>query len=237
ELGGRGRASGEAGLLGEIGADGIEIGALRARLGLDSGYVSRMLRALEREGLVRVGVSRDDGRVRRARLTRAGLKERAELDRRADALAASILEPLSARQRAALMTAMSDVERLLEASMVRIAIEDPTTADAAWCINQYFDELTRRFDAGFDPARTIPADAHELAPPSGALVVARLRSRPVGCGAIKLHRDAPAELKRMWIAPSARGLGLGRRLLAALERHAREHGARIVHLETNRNVT
>ena len=234
---GRARPLGEARLLWEIGADGVEIRALRGRLGLDSGYVSRVLRALEREGLVRVRVSRDDGRVRRAQLTRAGLKERAELDRRAEARAASILAPLSDRQRATLVAAMSDVERLLQASMVRIAVEDPTTADAQWCINQYFAELAVRFDAGFDPSRTIPADAHELTPPAGALMMARLRTQPIGCGALKLHRDAAAELKRMWIAPSARGLGLGRRLLAALEQHARDHGARIVHLETNRNLT
>ena len=120
---------------------------------------------------------------------------------------------------------------------VSFAIEDPTTDDARWCIEQYFAELDARFDAGFDPARSIPADAHELVPPSGALIVARLDGKPIGCGALKFHGDAPAELKRMWVAPRARGLGVGRRLLEELERHARDAGVTIVRLETNHALT
>jgi GNAT superfamily N-acetyltransferase len=73
--------------------------------------------------------------------------------------------------------------------------------------------------------------------PSGLLLIARLRREPVGCGALKLHGDAPAELKRMWVAPPARGLGLGRRLLRALEQHAGQAGATVLHLETNRHLT
>ena len=120
---------------------------------------------------------------------------------------------------------------------VSFAIEDPTTDDARWCIEQYFAELDARFDAGFDPARSMPADAHELVPPSGALIVARLDGKPIGCGALKFHGDAPAELKRMWVAPRARGLGVGRRLLEELERHARDAGVTIVRLETNHALT
>jgi ribosomal protein S18 acetylase RimI-like enzyme len=56
----------------------------------------------------------------------------------------------------------------------------------------------------------------------------------MGCGAVKLHGSEPAEIKRMWVAPSARGLGLGRRILKELERYARAHGASVAHLETNR---
>ena len=118
--------------------------------------------------------------------------------------------------------------------MVEFALEDPATADAQWCLGQYFAELNARFEVGFDPAVSISADAHELTPPNGALLVARLRGEPIGCGAVKFHGDQPAELKRMWIAPSARGLGVGRRLLRALEQHARESGATVVRLETNR---
>src|SRR4051794_41082900 len=230
---GRGRPMGESRTLWEIGPEGVEVRALRARLGLDSGYTSRVLRSLERQGLVSVETSLDDRRVRRVHLTEAGLAERAELDRRADDVAWSFLESLREGQRARLVAAMADVERLLEASLVHIAREDPTTPDARWCIEQYFAELNQRFEAGFDPSLSISADAHELMPPAGALLVARLRERPIGCGALKLHPGAPAELKRMWVSPEARGLGLGRRLLEALEAYARGAGAEIVHLETN----
>ena len=91
--------------------------------------------------------------------------------------------------------------------------------------------------------RLIPGDqqyrsahAHELVPPAGLLLVARLREEPVGCGAVKFHENAPGELKRMWVAPRARGLGLGRRLLEALEHAAREAGVAVLHLETNRTL-
>src|ERR671928_1714933 len=73
----RGRPLGHSRLLWEIGADGTDVRALRARLGLDSGYVSRVLRALEDEGLVQVAPSAVDGRVRVARLTAAGEREQA----------------------------------------------------------------------------------------------------------------------------------------------------------------
>lgn len=234
---GRARPMGEARILWEVGPDGIEVRELRARLGLDSGYTSRVLRSLERQGLVAVDASPDDRRVRRVQLTEEGLAERAELDRRSDAIAWSFLEPLSESQRARLVAAMAEVERLLRASMVRFAIEDPTTPDARWCIEQYVAELNARFEAGFDPSRSTSADAHELTPPAGALLIARVRGRPVGCGALKFHPGAPAELKRMWVAPEVRGLGLGRRLLHELERHARDAGVEVLRLETNRTLT
>ena len=233
----RGRPMGQARVLWEIGAGGSEVRTLRARLGIDSGYLSRVLRSLEKDGLVRIRPSREDRRVRRLDLTKAGRDERAELDRRSDALAAAILESLSDRQRLALTAAMGEVQRLLEASMVSFAIESPATADAHWCLEQYFAELGRRFDSGFDPARSIPAEAAQLTPPAGALVIARLRGWPIGCGALKFHGRRPAELKRMWIAPEVRGLGVGRRLLNELERHARAARVAVVRLETNRALT
>ena len=235
---GRARPLGEARLLWEIGPDGAEIRTLRERLNLDAGYVSRVLQALEQQGLVAVDSSAHDAATGRASLTAAGLVERAELDRRSDDLALRILEPLSERQRTAMVGAMTEVERLLQASMVRFAIEDPTTPEARWCFEQYFAELNTRFDTGFNPALSISADASELTPPAGALVIARLRERAIGCGALKLHgSSAPAELKRMWVSADARGLGLGRRILEELERHAREAGVVVLRLETNRALT
>src|SRR5580658_1761440 len=111
---GRARPLGEARLLWEIGPDGTEVRALRGRLSLDSGYVSRLLRSLQRQRLARVRVDAADRRVRRAYLTNAGLAERAELDRRSNDVALRILEPLSERQRETLVAAMTEVERLLQ---------------------------------------------------------------------------------------------------------------------------
>jgi DNA-binding MarR family transcriptional regulator/predicted GNAT family N-acyltransferase len=233
---GRNHPLGEARLLWEIGEQGVSVRSLRRRLGLDSAYVSRLLRSLEGQGLIVVGASENDGRVRQVQLTEAGLRERAELDHRADAFARSLLEPLSENQRVKLVAAMTQVERILNASLVKIAVADPTSPDARWCFEQYFDELGERFEAGFDPTLSISAQAHELTLPAGLLLMAHLREEPIGCGALKLHENAPGEIKRMWVAPRARGLGLGRRLLEALERSAREVGVAVLHLETNRTL-
>jgi DNA-binding MarR family transcriptional regulator/GNAT superfamily N-acetyltransferase len=234
----RSRPLGQSRLLWEIGTEGSEVRALRARLDLDSGYLSRLLRSLEADGLVTVDAEGADGRVRVARLTPAGLAEREELDRRSDELAASLLEPLSDAQRDRLVAAMGEVERLLTASMIRIDVLDPGHPAARHCIRAYVEELARRFDGGFDPGRSISADDHELRPPAGLLLVALLRGEPVGCVALKLHPgDASAEVKRMWADPAVRGMGLGRRLLAETEARAAAHGVRTLRLETNRTLT
>jgi ribosomal protein S18 acetylase RimI-like enzyme/DNA-binding MarR family transcriptional regulator len=230
----RDRPLGQARLLWEIGPDGCDIRLLRSRLDLDSGYLSRLLRALGNDGLVAVEPSRADGRVRIARLTGPGLAERAVLDRRSDDAAVAILEPLSARQRARLISAMAEVERLLVASAVQVTECDPRHPDARACLRAYFSELSRRFDGGFDPARSISAEDEELTPPAGLLLVATRHGEPVGCGALKFHGDGPAEIKRMWVSPAVRGLGLGRRLLAELEARAAARVVGILRLETNR---
>jgi DNA-binding MarR family transcriptional regulator/GNAT superfamily N-acetyltransferase len=230
----RDRPLGEARLLWEIGPDGSDVRSLRARLGLDSGYVSRLLRSLERAGLVAVSRDAGDRRVAVATLTPAGLAERALYDRRSDELAESFLAPLTDSQRERLVTAMRDVERLLTAGMAQIEPRDPADPLAQHCLREYALELDRRFDTGFDPTRSISAAAPELRPPAGVLLVATLGGEPVGCGALKFHDGSATEIKRMWVAEQARGLGLGRRLLAELEAQAAAHTtSRVLHLETN----
>jgi DNA-binding MarR family transcriptional regulator/GNAT superfamily N-acetyltransferase len=229
----RGRPLGQARVLWEIGPEGCDIRALRARLELDSGYLSRVLRSLEGDGLAVVEPSGADGRVRTARLTGAGQAERAELDRLSDDAAAALLTPLTGRQQDRLIMAMAEVERLMEASAVQLAVRDPRDPAARQALQAYVSELAGRFERGFDPARSISATEDEMSPPAGLFVLATLRGEPVGCGALKFHRDAPAEIKRMWVASGVRGLGLGRRLLAELEARAAAHGVRMVRLETN----
>ena len=97
---GRQRPLGESRLLFEIGEDGATASELRARLGLDSGYLSRLLRSLEQQQLVVTGPDACDKRVRRAELTTSGLRELRTLNRDSDRLANDILEPLNGAQRA-----------------------------------------------------------------------------------------------------------------------------------------
>ena len=233
----RARPLGASRVLWEIGPGGTDARALRARLDLDSGYLSRLLRGLQDEGLIQVVPAEGDHRGRTAVLTDAGRAERAELDRLSDDLAAALLAPLNDRQRDQLAAAMGTVERLLTAGLVTFAVTDPASPEARACMAAYFAELGERFDGGFDPGASLPATDADLVEPSGLLLLARLHGEPVGCGALKFHGTEPAELKRMWVADRARGLGLGRRLLAELEDQVRRHGATVVRLETNQALT
>ncbi|MDA4130958.1 MAG: GNAT family N-acetyltransferase [Thaumarchaeota archaeon] len=131
---------------------------------------------------------------------------------------------------------MAERERRPILSGLKINAVDPASEDAQWCINQYFFELNRRFKTGFNPANSIPADTTELTPPAGILLIAYLKEDRVGCGALKYHEDKVGELKRMWVAPQARGLGIGRSLLCELESTARQAGMMILHLETNESL-
>jgi DNA-binding MarR family transcriptional regulator/GNAT superfamily N-acetyltransferase len=229
------RPLGEARLLWEIGRlDGCEVRLLRTRLGLDSGYVSRLLRSLEKAGMITVSATGDDRRVRRARITAAGRRELELIDERSDELAQSLLAPLSDEQRGRLVAAMRDVERLLTAASVEIRPVDPEDADAEYCLAEYVAELNgRSLDRAFDPAVGATALPHEVRPPAGEFFVVYLHGEPIGCGAVKHHGHAPAEIKRMWVAPAARGLGIGRRLLDKLEACARARGASMARIETS----
>lgn len=232
----RGRPLGEARLLFEIGLDGADIRDLRGRLNLDSGYLSRLLRSLEAQGLVAVEALAGDARVRRAMLSAAGRLEWEGYDKSSDDLARSLLDPLDADEAVRLVVAMQEVERLLRAAAIDIRLEPPDSADARWCLNAYFAELAVRFEEGFDLARGNKISDAEMRPPAGHFVVARLDGRPVGCGALLRLTDETAEIKRMWTAPAARGKGIARRMLQMLEQTAREAGFGRLVLDTNRSL-
>ena len=230
---GRDRSLGASRLLFEIGPKGSEVRRLRARLDLDSGYFSRLLRGLEAEGLIHTSQSPSDARVRIITLTPAGRKELAVLNRLSDRAATSLLNRLTETQRAALTSAMGAVERLLLSSAVHVDVENPGSPAARYCLQHYFDELAARFESGFDPARSISAEVTELTPPKGFFLLATLHGEPVGCGALKCHAEY-GEIKRMWVEPATRGLGIGKRVLHQLEHLARERRIPVLRLETNK---
>src|SRR5262249_40482720 len=128
----RGRPLGEARLIFETGVHGAEVRALRNKLGLDSGYLSRLLRSLEAQGLILVHKQTGDGRLRQVNLTPEGCAELATYDELSDKLAESILAPLGPAQRDRLVTAMAEVERLIRASTVEVRAESPQSVDARW---------------------------------------------------------------------------------------------------------
>ncbi|MDE2006517.1 MAG: MarR family transcriptional regulator [Rhodospirillales bacterium] len=234
----RGRPLGEARVIFEIGPDGAELGALRDRLGLDSGYLSRLLRALEAQGLIEIAPDAEDRRRRRAHLTAQGTAERAAYDLLSDALATGMLAPLPAEGRARLIAAMAEIEKLLAPAPLGVGVAldlvSPASAPARRCLRAYFRELAARFEGGFDPTGALAEAAREMTPPSGWFLIARAGGQAVGCAGLRRIDASMGEVKRMWVAPEARGQGLARSLLRRLEALAGEQGMRVLRLDTNR---
>lgn len=119
---------------------------------------------------------------------------------------------------------------------VEIAAADPDAPEARRAAARYFEELAARFEDGFEPGRALQPDAGELRPPYGVLLLARAGGPALGCVGIRL-RPGFAEMKRLWVAPESRGLGLARRLVEAAEDAARDLGADLLRLDTNRALT
>src|SRR5438270_3848452 len=163
------------------------------------------------EGHERFAADVADGRARLARSLRRRAK--AKDDRGADATFA---------------------KRQSISEAVTIAPQAAASADAQYCLGEYYRELQERFDGGFDPELSLVPSLDEFAPPRGTFLLVRLNGEPVGCGGLKPISREAAYLKRMWIAPGARGLGLARGLLCSLEDNARAMGYSVVRLETNK---
>lgn len=230
---GTGRPLGPARLLFEIGEGSRRVQDLRALLGLDSGYLSRLLRTLEAEGLVKVHPDPHDRRRRVASLTRSGRREWQRLEDRSQELSARLVAPLTTRQRSDLVSALTTIDRLTRASTVTFHEVPASHPEAVHAMTRYFSEIDDRFDGGFDPGDTLVTDAGSMTAPEGAFVVAHGNGSVVACGGVKRIDRRTAEIKRMWVDPKWRGLGLGVRLLANLESHATRLGYRVVRLDTN----
>ena len=231
---GQDRPLGEARLLFEIG-EGVSLRELRNRLGLDAGYLSRMVKALETQGMVRVGVPPHDNRLRMIELTPAGRAEVGEQNRRADALAAGLLDGLAPEQRAELTGAMATAQRLLRLAAITVTAVDGASPDARTCLEAYAADIDARFPEGFDPAALVRPE--EVTGDAGAFLVAYEEGRPVGCGALRRLEPRVGEIRHVWVHPEARRLGLARRLLDGLEREARARGLDVVRLDTHAVLT
>lgn len=228
---GRGRPLGAARVLNSIGRGVADVARLREALGLDSGLVSRLLRGLEDEGLVETVAHPDDGRRRIVRLTRAGRREFGAYEKLSDEQAGAMLARHPHPER--LLAAMDLVAGAFHGARTVIAAAEPTSAPAKTCLEAYYGELGRRFAGGFDVRRSRDPDAADMRPPRGTFLLAWSDGLPVGCVALKRAGDDLAEVKRLWVAPAARGQGLARRLMGEVEDAARRLGIRVLRLDTN----
>jgi DNA-binding MarR family transcriptional regulator len=228
---GRGRPLGAARVLNAIGHGHGDVAELRDYLGLDSGLMSRLLRTLEDEGLITTAPHPDDARRRIAKLTRAGRNEFNAYE----TISNSQAEELLARhgKPEVLLAAMDIIASAFGRSRISIEEADPRGEDARYCLSEYYGELARRFKGGFDVSLSRDPDATDMITPRGAFFIAVSDGLPLGCVGLKGNGSELAEIKRLWVAPSARGLGLARRLMETAENAARNLSIKILRLDTN----
>jgi len=229
---GRGRPLGSARVINAIGSGRSDVADLRAYLDLDSGLMSRLLRGLEDEGLIRTTPHPDDARRRVAVLTADGIEEFRAYEALSDMRAASFLDGASNRD--ALLDAMDLIAAAFGRELVVIEEVDPVSEAARHCLTRYYAELDARFPAGFEVSRSRDPDAKAMIRPRGAFFVAISDGLPVGCVALKGEGESRAEIKRLWVDRGARGLGLAQQLMAAAEDTARTLHIDTLRLDTNR---
>jgi DNA-binding MarR family transcriptional regulator/ribosomal protein S18 acetylase RimI-like enzyme len=228
---GRGRPLGAARVLNAIGHGRIDVAELRDYLGLDSGLMSRLLRSLEDEGLIETIPHPEDARRRIAKLTRAGRHEFNAYETISNSQAEALLARHNKPE--ALLAAMDMIASALGCSRIAVEEVDPRGEAARYCLRKYYSELSCRFKGGFDVSLSRDPDAADMISPRGAFFVATSDGLPLGCVGLKGTGSDLAEIKRLWVAPSARGLGLGRRLIDAAESAAQKLTVKILRLDTN----
>ncbi|MES5483860.1 bifunctional helix-turn-helix transcriptional regulator/GNAT family N-acetyltransferase [Bradyrhizobium sp. INPA03-11B] len=229
---GRGRPLGAARVLNAIGHGRTDVGEIRDYLGLDSGLMSRLLRSLEDEELIETTAHENDARRRIAKLTSAGKREFNAYEAISNRQAKDFLGHHS--QREALLAAMDLIASALGRDATALHEMDPRSDEARYCLGEYYAELARRFKQGFDVKLSRDPDAKDMVRPRGSFIVAMSDGLPLGCVGLKgTAAGEYAEIKRLWVAPAARGLGLGRRLMDTAENAARELGIAVLRLDTN----
>ena len=228
---GRGRPLGIARVLNAIGNGRTDVAEIRDYLGLDSGLMSRMLRSLEDEGLTRTTPHPLDARRRVAVLTKAGQREFKVYEELSDARASALLD--RAPRTDELLRAMDLVATALGRDLIAIEEADPRNDAARYCLGEYYSELGRRFEKGFDVSRSRDPDAADMVRPRGVFLLAMSDGLPIGCVGLKGTGGDVAEIKRLWISESARGFGIAKRLMHAVETIAGELSVKTLRLDTN----
>ena len=227
---GRGRPLGPARVIHAIGAGTCEVSSIRDLLNIDKALLSRLLKGLEAEGLLTLAPDPADGRRRIATLTEAGAAEFAAYQSLSDDHAARLLA--RAPDAEALLAAMDLVANAFARDRVRIIQADPRSDDALYCLGEYYSELARRFERGFDVSLSRDPEAEAMKPPKGAFLMAMSDGLPLGCVGLKGGAEY-GEVKRLWIAPAARRMGLSRAMMDAVEAEARALGLPLLRLDTN----
>ncbi|HET6555354.1 MAG TPA: helix-turn-helix domain-containing GNAT family N-acetyltransferase [Dyella sp.] len=231
---GRGRPLGSARVINAIGQGHADVASLREYLGLETSLMSRLLRGLEDEGLVETVPSAHDARCRVAQLTKTGKAEYRAYERLSNAQATAMLAGHT--RPGDVLAAMDLIASALGRERIAVEEVDPRSDAARHCLDAYYAELAQRFEQGFDVARSRNPSPGQMMRPHGAFLLALSDGLPIGCVGLKGAGERIAEIKRLWIAPSARGLGLSRRLMTQAEDIARELSFTTLRLDTHRSL-
>jgi len=221
---GRGRPLGAARVLQLVSPSGSDLADIRTALALDTGLLSRLLRGLEDEGLVTVTPHPEDRRRRVANLTPKGLIEMRAYEALAHARAAQVLQ--RAGNRVSELVAATDlIASVMLQDQISIRDADPDDPAAHFLFGAYFRSLADTVPVITADLCSLPdPDAPTLRPPDGAFLIAWSDDMPIGCIAFCPLEHGIAEVKRLWVDPMARGQGLARRLILAIEARARDTG-------------
>lgn len=232
---GLGRSLGAARVLNAIGQGKNDITAIRRYLKLDSGLMSRLLRGLEAEGLIKISVDPNDSRRRLVALSVEGEREFHAYEALSDARATQILS--RNRRMDELLVAIDFIATALIGDQIEIVQVNPESQAARACLSRYYEELNARFEGGFDVRRSRDPETLKMTEPNGAFFVAMSDNLPIGCGALCGDGSQVAEVKRVWVHPTARGFGFAMQLMRKIETKALELSIRELRLDTNRALT
>ncbi len=223
---------------------GVVARDLMQDLGLDAGYLSRILKRFEAAGWLARTPSPDDGRQNLLSLTDTGHAFFAPLQQKSRDEAAALLQPLSAAQRAQLVGAMARVEALLEGtepSRGEVVLRDPVPGDMGWVVQQHAEVYAREYGWNSDFEALVAGIAADFVrkfqPEWEKCWIAELDGERVGAVFVVRQSRTIARLRMLILSPQARGLGLGARLTDECIAFARARGYRKMVLWTNSCLT
>ncbi len=212
----------------------METGELRGLLGLDAGYLSRILARFEGDGLVRRERSASDARKQLVRLAPAGAEVFAALDRRSADEIGRLLTGLTEEEQGRLVASMATIRRLLDGSRERApyVIRPPRTGDLGWVVYRHGVLYSAEYGWGTEFEQLVAGIVAELDFTRDAGWIAEVAGERAGCVFYVRQDETTAKLRMLLVEPSARGLGLGRRLVEECLRHARAEGCKRIMLWT-----
>ncbi|WP_049576505.1 bifunctional helix-turn-helix transcriptional regulator/GNAT family N-acetyltransferase [Nonomuraea sp. SBT364] len=206
----------------------LETGEVRALLDLDAGYLSRILARFEGDGLIVRERSATDGRKQVVRLSAAGGEAFGVLDRGSQEEVARLLARLPEDDQRRLVGAMATIRAVLGPPLPRepTVLRPPRAGDLSWVVHRHGVLYAREYGWGMTFEQTVAKIVGEYDPVRDAAWIAEVGGEPAGC-VFFVRKDATtAQLRLLLVEPSARGLGLGRRLVEECVRHARAEGCK-----------